>query len=155
MPPAEAPPPSGRSEASQPISLGSNLVQPPQPYFHATINRQDFQILMEGAGTSSYASARHVCLGVFFTSLVGALSLCVTCDFTKTVHQGSESFTVLLLKPCLGIGVFILLALVSLVIWWLFRSRAKGDRDRDSYREVVDRLKKSFGMGDAPTDSPG
>lgn len=97
------------------------------------IDKQDYHILMEGAGNPLDTSVRDVSAGLAASGLTTALSLLPSVDYDKLTGP-VVLFTILFCS-------FIFFSVLSV----LAHMRTKGDKGRKSYVELMDRIKIQVG----------
>jgi len=111
-------------------------LQSPGKVKGALMNRQDFQILLEGAGSPSDASTRDVGYGVAVSALTTAVSLCPSVEGDKN----GGPIKLFIVMSCAAVAAF--------VVAILFHARTRTDKGRQSYREVVERFRAHLDMKD-------
>jgi hypothetical protein len=148
-----APPYSPISSTGQPeitILQGGLAMRPPGPQLGTHITRENYFVLMEGAGTSKEASIRDVSLGVGFTALTTAASLFFSCDLTRTINTNPGVIKVPIWGPLLTLIFMLFIGLFSIILAYISNIRAKGDTGRMSYKLLLERLRSDLGIQPDP-----
>jgi hypothetical protein len=113
----------------------STLVKP-EARVCVSITEQDYDILLEGGGSLMERGWRDVSLGVFATSLVGAVGVLATVDLR--IGDGLNWKPTLLVIGLFG------LTLLSLVLTIFFWVRLASSGNRRSFTSLCDKIKAQF-----------
>jgi hypothetical protein len=120
-------------ETSVIVSTQQEIFVPPPPRA-VSINEQDLLILMEGPGNSPEEAIRNVCIGLASGALITTINM--YCNFDADIPIPPKKFFALAL-----IGA-IFFATSAVALYSHFR--AKSDRNRQSYKKLISRLKGSL-----------
>lgn len=109
----------------------------------ASLDRQDFNILIEGSGGSRDASIRDVSIGICSTALTAAVCFFFTTSFSTVTHEGGPAIA----WGCvITFGSLAVLTIASGATAAAIVIRNRGEKHRPSYRDLVARLRSELGI---------
>lgn len=130
------------------VKIGSAVVMAPEPSVERgyLLSRQDYFLLLEGAGTGKSLAARDVCAGVFFTALVGLVGVVATLSPDWAKDEATRWRVIFFFVVLAAVTV----AALAMLIW--FHRHGKDEKGRQSYTACCERIEAAFAA--RPLTSP-